>query len=296
MSKNLGWPGSFPGPGFGQPQHQYDYITGHAIFDEGLFRQYLRPNPFFITTLREPGAQGLSAFNYFGPTYLDQSVRTWPQYLDWLASQQNLSSHGMEFLHAREFFVNPQAADLGWYRWLNTDRTVHDKDNSTVHRWLHSLGEPLEVNGLVLLLEYIDEGLVLLKHRLQLDLHELMSIRINTGAYSLQEPTEEAKAQVRPLLPVDMELYAHFNRSFHMAWAEATASSTEVEADLAELRRLNAELAVNCSSFPEGLESCNTELRMSEWSWSLYDLSKEPLGCTPNMTALSPAVGGLLAS
>ena len=78
QQKDFGWPGAFPGLGhYGAPQHQYDILNSHAVFRGELMRAYIAPNPFFVTIVREPGAQAVSAYNYF----LGINQTSWQEHL-----------------------------------------------------------------------------------------------------------------------------------------------------------------------------------------------------------------------
>merc|ERR1719222_1340717 len=73
----------YPFPGdpslYGAPQHQYDILTAHAVFNSELMRAYVAANPFFVTNVREPGAQAVSSYNFEGSKWTLDG--TWEEHL-----------------------------------------------------------------------------------------------------------------------------------------------------------------------------------------------------------------------
>lgn len=260
----LGFPCPFPGNTeiVGPPEHQYDILAAHVIYDESLMRKYVRPSPFFLTILREPGSQHLSAYNYFAEGY---QTRTWEEHIAWVQTAQPV------FSLSESIFINSQATQLGWYDHVAHTR-AHDTNPTRVQAWLESLESNFIQSGLVILMEYFDEGMVLLRRRLQLDMHEMAFILQNSGKYFI-DPTEEMREQARNATPVDVQLYAHFNRTFQQAWA--AAYGPELEAELAELRRLNQELEDMCGS----AAGCPYEFTFASSVYIATFLRKNQLRC-----------------
>ena len=61
----LGWPDNFPGSATGYQDHSVDMIAYHAILDTRTMNRYLKPNPLYITIMRDPWARAISAYNFF---------------------------------------------------------------------------------------------------------------------------------------------------------------------------------------------------------------------------------------
>lgn len=249
---SLGWPGPFPGADvanlLGQSVHRYDVICNNAVFDEKSMRRYLRPSPFFFTILRRPENQIESAFDFFkppcGPSFADRL--TW---LQDLRGQSHSSSDAPRKATLRAAFVNPQAHDLGWYQ-----RTSHGQDDESIHEWLAEVGEAF---NLVLLAEYFDEGLVLFKRRLNLDLDDVVHLDMKRESREDDQRTPRQAAELKETLHVDDMLYNHFNRTFWRAW-EREGGDAALRDEVDELRRRNAALRKDCE---KGGDACPWSLR-----------------------------------
>eukprot|EP00930_Biecheleria_cincta_P053238 TRINITY_DN3863_c0_g1_i1.p1 TRINITY_DN3863_c0_g1~~TRINITY_DN3863_c0_g1_i1.p1 ORF type:complete len:402 (+),score=44.71 TRINITY_DN3863_c0_g1_i1:59-1207(+) len=251
-NRYLGWPGPFPGDRpEDPPSHQYDTVALHSVCAPNLMRAYVRtsPTPFFIATLREPGAQALSAYNYLvvKSKHTTLSGDSWESHMR-MVRQMPLSGPpcvpetDLETMSCKGWFINPQAHDLGWYQWVGANRDS-DNNSTRVNEFLLMLDENFASDGgMVILTEYFDMGLLLLRRRLGLDLRELAYIRSRSEPYAITV-SEQMRQEARDANGVDVALYAHYNRTFHRSWAsEYAANGEELEAELEDLQRLNAEL------------------------------------------------------
>lgn len=219
--KGLGWPGAFPGRNVSHrddARQNHDIICHDAVFSELGMRQYLRPSPFFFTALREPSEQIASAFEAFAPS----CDNDWEERISWLRrlshGEAKLNEHAATL---RGQFLNPQAFDLGWYDHAGMGAEggapYADRDDGAVERWLASLDRSL---GLVILTEYFNEGLLLLRRKLGLELREVQYLAMKRST-ARSSPSPAQRERLRSFLPVDVKLYEHFNRTFWQEWEDA---------------------------------------------------------------------------
>lgn len=248
--RTFDYPNAFPGPEqeppAKEPHMRYHAIAQHAVYNGPKMRSYVRPNPFFLSIIREPGAQLLSGFNFVRNSW---SKMGWEPLMDFLNSSAQPERGSID----AALFLNPQAHDFGWYEHIGHTRS-HDRNSTRVREWLDSLAGDFVDNGMVLLLEHYDEGMVLLRRRLNLTMHDLVGAKSRAATYAYINKTKAALEQARSVLPVDLELYAHFNRTF---WAQWTAEdSPELRAELAEFRALDGEVKTACQAQPRNYEGC----------------------------------------
>lgn len=167
----LGYPYPFPGDlliaQYGLPSHQFDMIRNHAVFNQEAFSGYLKPDPVFCTILREPTSQAISAFNYF-----PHDVKDWESHIAHL--EHSNDHHGFEW----GLYPNNQAYSLGWYEYVGGS-TKYDNNSTLIKEWLGSLDDAFGPSGSMILLEYFDEGLVLLGERLHVEPSELAYLLSN---------------------------------------------------------------------------------------------------------------------
>lgn len=273
---HLGWPGPFPPAGaeamWGAPRHQFDILCNHAVYNDARMRGYLGPKPFFFTLLREPGARLQSAFAFFPGLARPGG---------WAARAAKLEalepgSRGAARLR------NSQAHDLGWYEWAGS--ATQDENVDLISAWIGKLDRNL---SLVILTEYFDEGLVLLRRRLDLALDDVSYARVEPEEGAARHEAAATAATASPALPaapegalaaalarhgrVDSLLYEHFNRSFWQEW-EVAGGWEALGPDLTSLREKNKALAQACreaevtegSILPSEAGACSWRFRAND--------------------------------
>lgn len=222
---HLGWPNQFPGQLRPGDNNVHGVINNHAILNRSLMETFLRPTGFFFTVLREPVAQAVSAFNYFG--YAKQ--RSWTKQLKWLRSLPN--HHGTDAARLQ----NSMASDLGWY-----EARQRATSSVGIENFVLQLINDLDY---VFLLENLDEGLVLLAHMLGLSLPEVAYVSMKTHHASYVQPTEPELSQLKSLLGPDMTLYSCFKKRWRALWANQTLQHPELLQQVSDLKCINKELA-----------------------------------------------------
>jgi|EP00966_Prymnesium_polylepis_P111817 hypothetical protein len=222
---HLGWPGPFPGHLRPDGNHVYDVINNHAILNRAHMETFLRRPGFFLTVLREPVSQAVSAFNWFGYA----SHRSWREQLEWLRRLK--TNHGSDAAR----LDNSMASDLGWYG--TRERATSFRD---ITSFVGQLGNDLDY---VFLLEKLDEGLVLLAHMLGLSLPEVAyaSMKMNHTPYI--QPTEQEVLQLKSSLQPDMTVYSFFKERWLTLWANQTLQHPELLQQVSNLKCINKELA-----------------------------------------------------
>lgn len=225
-------------------------ILNHAVFNAAKFAAYLKPKPYFVTVIRDPEARLQSALRYF------QEFSSNDDFVAWL-DEGNLTGHPHWYR-----YVNAIAYDLGYYEAGGTA----DADSESVKTWIMCLDEVFNYKrdkGLVMPLEWFDQGLILLRRALGLDENDLPYIIMKEGdtisGYSREawkEPTDTQSEKLRAKASgVDSQLYKHFNATFWDAWHAAGS-----DAELAQLTSTSAALQDACES-QDGL-SCPIECSM----------------------------------
>lgn len=223
-----------------EPKQKYDLVLNHEIYDEEAVRAYMKPHPFIFGTLREPLAVVDSMFRYRGREGGKYNVSSWAERLEIMEKD-------------RGTWTNPQARDYGWYsndpRVSFSPRSFEDdNDEAKIAAFLRRLDKGLD---LVVLTEHYDEGLVLLRERLNLPLEDVKYLRAKVSEPSpVPPPTAEEEQRARRSLAVDMKLYEHFLQKFREEWRER-----DLEQEVAKLRKLNEQLRKDCKE-PRNSTAC----------------------------------------
>lgn len=235
----LGWPGPCPGKDQPLPNHQFDIITNHMIYDPELCAQYVKPNPFVFTILREPRKQFLSAFAYFQGRQDD----VWDHFFASFDILSKLTKRPCGKVCAH--FRNSQAHDLGWYRSRDPGHTIaqHDAQASAVADFIDWTVHSLD---LVLLTEDFDRGVVLLARKLHVPLKEMLYQSFKNQTLDKKRPSRRPPQpsptpahleRVPEFIKVDEQLYARHVEVFSERWA-ADPGAPLALAEFAALKNL----------------------------------------------------------
>lgn len=238
----LGWPAAFPGEGADAANHQFDIICNNAVFNKEAMDAFLKPAPLYFSVLRKPVAQVISAFEFFAPP----AGPNWEARVNWMQkirTNPNDPALGKRGPSLVAQFRNSQATDLGWYE-LWDGKGIYDHDDGKIDAWLAKLEDQL---GFVMLTEYFDEGLVLLRRKLDLDIQDMVYYKMKQSPNKLQAPNAKEMARMREYNHVDVKLYEHFNQTFFDAWEKAGGYSA-LNSELEELRARNEALEKSCNN------------------------------------------------
>lgn len=206
---------------------------------------------YFFTVLRQPTEQIWSAFDFFKPG----CGESWEERIEWLNKLSSEKGQSANLLQQREMitqaqqreinmqasFLNSQAHDLGWYEFVG-NTAAHDKDDETIHSWIDELDDSF---GLVMLTEYFNEGLLLLRRKLGVEVKDMAHIYMKRGISRKSPPKDQSEA-MRHLNHVDTLLYNHFNRTFWREWDRAGGYSA-LGGELRQLHKESEELEDACS-------------------------------------------------
>merc|ERR1719436_1822800 len=95
-------------------------------------------------------------------------------------------------------FKNMQAFDFGWYEFVG-NRTDFDSNDVKISEWLEGLNKNMSS---VILAEYFDEGLALLRQKIHIDIEELTYVRMKVNKNQVF-PKESELQRVALLSNVD---------------------------------------------------------------------------------------------
>ena len=202
--------------------HSYDILTNHAVYSRREMDAVV-PNAKYISIARDPVYQFESAFGYF----------------EW-AKDMGLSNHSNpleSFMEKPSYYCttknyqrkmaskNGQLYDFGIVHKNVSEGSLRSK--------IDRLGKEID---LVLLTEYLDESLILLKQLLCWEYDDIIylskGVRSKSHRYNM---SDEIKQKIRRWNAGDVLLYNHFNRTF---WQKVSEYGSSFESDVAEFRRL----------------------------------------------------------
>ncbi|KAL8573588.1 hypothetical protein ACOMHN_007141 [Nucella lapillus] len=217
MSYNyLSMPGQSPSramlipPPMGQ---RYDVLWCHGIYHRAFYHGLMPPDTVYVTILRHPLEQFLSSFEYYGQMP--------GSYLTRMYHMKNVSNPLSVYLRdpsryedprkMTSFIRNKQSQDLGM-------TTEHVQNATLRHHYIQQLGHDFH---LVMMTEFFDESLVLLRRLMCWSLRDIIYITKNKNAFKKERSfSPEDLARHRQLNVADFELYEFFHDRFQRTLKE----------------------------------------------------------------------------
>ena len=189
---------------------------------------------FYFSIMRHPVTMLESAFTYYKSIEAFRNATSLEHFLDrcWWNFKPRVAEN--QYAH------NNLAFDFGF----DSDVTYNSTDLeeraqaavASVERQFH----------LVLILEYFDESMVLLKRALCWSLDDVVSFRLNSRSErSRRAPPPHIEAKVAAWNALDWRLYVHFNTTFWRR-VDADVGREEMAREVGRLRRRREELQAAC--------------------------------------------------
>lgn len=229
-----------------RPGECFNIACNHMRFNQEEVAKLLPPDAVYITILRDPVDLFESAFHYYH--------RAVP--LTWSIDGENKLT---EFLNNPQAFYNPEAFNSFYLKNLlffdfGFDNNL-EANNSQIKEGIQYLSSHFH---LVLIAEYFEESLILLKDLLCWSMEDILYFKLNVRKSSFVSRLDpEMKAQALRWNWADWELYQHFNTTF---WARVEAYGRErMEQDVKELRRRNTEMKDICIQGKDAVEAQNIQ-------------------------------------
>uniref|UniRef100_A0A8C4Q0P6 Galactose-3-O-sulfotransferase 4 n=1 Tax=Eptatretus burgeri TaxID=7764 RepID=A0A8C4Q0P6_EPTBU len=209
---------------------RFDLMCNHMRFRLSEVKKVMHPDTFFFTILRHPVEVAASAFSYYKST---------------ASAFRNVSSLD-SFMQNPLHFFHPGAQGNNYARnlmWFDLGLDPHKKPTQTeLQKIFTSLDN---IFGIVLLADYFDESMVLLRHALCWPLDDVVTFKLNSRSNaSMAAISQETAVRLRQWNSLDWALYFHFNTSF---WHHAARFGlARLDAEVQELRARKKVLAAHC--------------------------------------------------
>ncbi|XP_060571758.1 galactose-3-O-sulfotransferase 2-like [Ruditapes philippinarum] len=181
---------------------KYNILYNHVIFNRKYFVKIFPKNTtVYVTMVRQPVNQFLSALLFFlHEKILDAAMNNITYYL------KNASAYEPESPYL-SFTNNRQALDLGF-----SPSKVRDKNY--VRRYIKMIDR---VFDLVLITEYFDESLIILKRKLCWNFKDILYMRKNKAYKTFDfQLSFEDKILLKEWAMADHLLYEHFHQKFYV--------------------------------------------------------------------------------
>ncbi|XP_069776037.1 galactose-3-O-sulfotransferase 2-like isoform X2 [Narcine bancroftii] len=231
---HLGYPSLFQArfvKGFNQNRSkEYNIICNHMRFNLPEVEKVMPNDSFYFTILRNPNHLFESGFFYFQNSAL--AFRRAP-------SLEEFAQNPHKYYRPNERYSH-LAHNVMWFDLGGNHNSANELEQ--VNRTLRELDATF---GLVLLSEYFDQSLVLLREALCWSLEDMAYFKLNARGKSDVPPLSPyATFKLRQWNSLDWLLYSHFNASF---WLRVAAyGKARMDHDVSRLREMRRRLGSTC--------------------------------------------------
>ncbi|XP_070535735.1 uncharacterized protein [Ptychodera flava] len=222
--------------------YKYNMMTVHVRYNRSAFETFMNPGTKYISILRETCSHFESDFVYYKIPAVVKSIKknisieeTLQEYFRdpkfyW---EKTMKKYGKTI----KFYTrNVQIFDLG------LDHIYHN-DADVLNTFIRKLEDEID---LMLITEYFDESLLLLKKLLHWDWNDVMYIARNARAQNATRVTltSDLCSKIRKWNRADYLLYQTFNKTL---WKRIKAYGKDWERDMNELKRRFGNVRLDCS-------------------------------------------------
>ncbi|XP_006815960.1 galactosylceramide sulfotransferase-like [Saccoglossus kowalevskii] len=207
--------------GTGNPM--YNILTGHVTYAKRTINTFMSGKPKFITIVREPASQIESHMNFFH--HKSEVLSGIDTFLKDVNYFQNGGTAGSR---------NNQIRDLGLTLIQTANETI-------VNDTINKLDEEFD---LVLIAEYFDESLILLKRLMCWEFEDIVYLAKNTRL-KRDTITNTFRRNVYKWSRADMLMYNYFNFTL---WSNIRGLGSEFYVELATFRALLTDTSTRCSA------------------------------------------------
>ncbi|XP_077980330.1 galactosylceramide sulfotransferase-like [Glandiceps talaboti] len=225
----------------------YDILTNHVRYNRPEMTVVI-PNATYLTILRHPVHQFESSFGYFE---WDKEMKKINRKGD--ASINSFMENPQKYIDNKIKYSwqihNGQLFDLG----MSTQDTTND---SKVDAKIQSLDKEFDF---VIIAEYFDESLLVLKMQLCWELDDILYISNNIRSPNRRSNiSEDTYNKIMTWNKSDFKLYKHFNATL---WKKINDYGPHFARDLRELKELNKEIMKSCINPNETYNRDHREMR-----------------------------------
>ncbi|CAH1266401.1 GAL3ST1 [Branchiostoma lanceolatum] len=214
---------------------KFDILTYHAVYDRPRITQLLSENATFVTIIREPIGRLTSAFNYYrlAKKFRIPEPNALLKFLDNPGKYENSITENSAAL-----IKNNMALELSFPL-----KNLSSKNVTIIRDFVDKISREFD---LVMVMEYFDESLVLLRRLLCWDMQEILNFKYNSYKYELGNTSfsEQLIQNYRQHNAIDYALYEHFNRTL---WRKIKMAGSDFREELLHFRWLQATMKTQCN-------------------------------------------------
>ncbi|XP_066299301.1 galactose-3-O-sulfotransferase 3-like [Branchiostoma lanceolatum] len=238
------------------PNQTFDIFLHHVVYNRKRFPQIMPKDTAYVTIIRKPLNHLKSAWSFYHykkRLRLSKSKNPIATFLADPAKYDHNCGHGIHLPVC--FTQNSISVDLGFPPSDNKKVTLGsdpDRREEITQKFVQTIDQDFD---LVMLAEYYDESLVLLKRLMCWTMQDIVYFKSsnvrNRHGEEIQLPSELRQTH-KDWSYVDYALYDHFNRSL---WRRINSSGNDYWGEVKYFKELNKEILHHCQdpcSFHKG--------------------------------------------
>ncbi|KAF1398857.1 Galactose-3-O-sulfotransferase 2, partial [Spheniscus humboldti] len=209
---------------------RFNILCHHMRFLQPEVQKVVSSSAIYFSILRNPVQLMESSFMYYKGTSAFSRA------------------HSLEEFFSQPYhYYNPADSDSHYARNLMTFDFGFNPDGAVSAKRVQLMLKAIEASfDLLLISEYFDESMVLLKEMLCWDLDSVISFPLNIRDSSTKSPLSDTIVEkIKDWNRLDWEIYTHFNRTF---WEriDQDIGRERMQQEVKALRKRQAELARTC--------------------------------------------------
>jgi hypothetical protein len=240
----------------------FDIMTSHVIYNKTAFGKFLHSDSVYIGIIREPYQQFKSSMNYMAPKYVYNISKVNPiqQYLQDPLKYETAKSPRFSWIN------NRQAAEFG-----TPDEIIMKRNKTAMKEYVKKLDKEFH---LVIISEFFDESIVLLRRMFNWSLKDILYRRLHTRGWDrkLTLPKPRDRKLYRRYAFADYAIYDFF---YKRLWKQAIQAGEDFFGEVLHFKQVRDEVDDFCKVFPNITETYTVE--RSEWNKE-FSLDKEFCG------------------
>ena len=224
-------------------------FSSHIRFNKGPVNTiFPKPKAKYITIIRHPVSQFKSAWVFYSRFKKSTMISLAESPLNKFLSPPNALEEIRKILlktgnyKAYSHISNPNLFDMGLEQ-------ENQQNMALVNRYIDKMEEEFD---LVMITDYFDESLILLKRLLCWEFEDIVYIKLREKKKKL-EFKEEVKNNILTWNHADVTLFDHFNKTF---WRKVQREGPSFYEDLKAFRKMNQDYQAMCESIKYQSKKC----------------------------------------
>uniref|UniRef100_UPI0037E71BEE galactose-3-O-sulfotransferase 2 n=1 Tax=Semicossyphus pulcher TaxID=241346 RepID=UPI0037E71BEE len=217
-----------------QTVKEFHIMCNHMRFRQPQVAQVMPEDTFYFSILRNPVAMMESIYSYYRSMRVFKKTNSLEHFLE--IGQTNPKSPLSKYHYSH----NILAFDFGHENNVTADSADLEE---TALKVIKAIEQDFD---LILIAEYFDESLILLRHSLCWSLDDVASFKLNSRSKrSRQMLSPDTTEKIKHWNALDWRIYVHFNATFRDK-VNSLVGAEQMKKEVTELRELQTKLANIC--------------------------------------------------